>query len=162
MGTSAPRSSGPVAAVLAITIPFLGLWEGIDHVARHQAIDPAGVITYCNGLTNYDDPEVRVGEVFSDAECARLLRGELPRYLRMVDRQIKVVMPPHRYSAVLSFTYNEGEGTLKRSSIKRDMNAGRTGRACDDFLKYDTANHRVLQGLENRRRAERTFCLRED
>ena len=162
MDTPAPRSSGPVAAVLAITIPFLGLWEGIDHVARHQAIDPSGVITYCNGLTNYDNPNVRVGEVFSDAECARLLRGELPRYLRMVDRQIKVAMPPHRYSAVLSFTYNEGEGTLKKSSIKRDMNAGRTGRACDDFLQYDVANHRVLQGLENRRRAERAYCERTD
>jgi GH24 family phage-related lysozyme (muramidase) len=103
-----------------------------------------------------------VGEVFSDAECARLLRGELPRYLRMVDRQIKVAMPPHRYSAVLSFTYNAGEGTLKKSSIKRNMNAGRTTSACDDFLQYDVANHRVLQGLENRRRAERSFCLRED
>ena len=158
MDTPAPRSSGPVAAVLAITIPFLGLWEGIDHVARHQAIDPSGVITYCNGLTNYDNPNVRVGEVFSDAECARLLRGELPRYLRMVDRQIKVAMPPHRYSAVLSFTYNAGESTLKKSSIKRNM----TVMACNDFMKYDVANHRVLQGLENRRRAERSFCLRED
>jgi lysozyme len=80
----------------------------------------------------------------------------------MVDRQIKVAMPPHRYSAVLSFTYNEGEGTLKKSSIKRDMNDGMTVMACNDFMKYDVANHRVLPGLANRRRAERSFCLRED
>src|SRR5450830_1636182 len=111
----APSGRGPIAAVLAITIPFLGLWEGVDHVARHQRIDPAGVITYCNGLTNFDNPDVRVGEVFSDAQCATLLRGELPRYLRMVDRQITVAMPPHRYAAILSFTYNAGEGTLRKS-----------------------------------------------
>ena len=158
----APRGSGAVTIVLTLAIPFLGLWEGIDHVARHQAIDPAGIITYCNGLTNYDNPDVRVGEVFSDAQCAKLLRGELPRYIKMVDRQIKVAMPPHRYTAVLSFTYNEGEGTLHKSSIRRDMNEGLTVQACNDFLKYNMANHKVLQGLTNRRRAERAYCLRED
>lgn len=80
----------------------------------------------------------------------------------MVDRQIHVSMPPHRYSSILSFTYNEGEGTLHRSSIRTDMNAGRTTQACNDLLKYDIANGKVLVGLENRRKAERGYCLRED
>ena len=155
------RSPVP-AAVLVLVVPFLGTWEGIDHVARHQAIDPAGVITYCSGLTNYDDATVRPGQIFSDAQCAKLLAGELPRYWAMVERQIKVEMPPHRGAAILSFTYNEGEGTLHRSSIRTDMNAGRTTQACDDFLKYDMANRKVLVGLENRRKAERLYCLRED
>lgn len=149
-------------AVLAIIVPFLGAWEGIDHVARHQAIDPGGIITYCNGLTNYDNPNIKEGEIFSDAQCAKLLSGELPRYAAMVDRQIHVSMPPHRYSSILSFTYNEGEGTLHRSSIRTDMNAGRTTQACNDLLKYDIANGKVLVGLENRRKAERGYCLRED
>jgi lysozyme len=155
------RSAVPIA-VLALVIPFLGAWEGIDHVARHQAIDPAGVITYCSGLTNYDDATVRPGQIFSDAQCAKLLAGELPRYWAMVKREIKVEMPPHRSAAVLSFTYNEGEGTLHRSSIRRDMNAGRTEQACKDFLKYDIANGKRLVGLDNRRHAEYTYCIRED
>ena len=150
------------AGAVALTVGFLGVWEGCDHVARHQAIDPAGIITYCEGLTNYDDKNIRPGQVFSDADCAKLLAGALPRYIAMVNRQIKVAMPPHRYTAVLSFTWNEGEGTLRKSSIRADMNAGRTPQACNDFLKYDMANHKVLVGLENRRKAERGYCIRED
>lgn len=154
------KKGGAAAAVLAVTC--LCTWEGMDLTAKHQAIDPPGVITACIGETNYDRPDLREGQRFTREECKTRLLQDMPKYAEQVDRCIKVDMPPHRRAAMISFTYNVGGYTLCKSSVARYLNAGNVQKGCDALMLYDRANGKVLRGLENRRAYEREWCLRED
>ena len=146
----------------ALAVIALVNWEGMDLTAKHQRIDPPGVITACIGQTNYDDPDLRIGQRFSPEECKARLLKDLPKYEAQVDRCVHVPMPPHRRAAIISFTYNVGGGALCKSSVGRLLNTGRVREACDGLLNYTRANGKVLQGLLNRRRFERDWCNRED
>lgn len=154
------RNAGAGAAALAVCC--LSTWEGMDLVAKHKNIDPPGVITACIGETNYDRKDLKEGDRFTPDECKRRLLEDMPKYAAEVDKCIHVKMPDHRRAAMISYTYNVGGPTLCKSSVARNMNAGRVKQACDALLLYNRANGRVLKGLDNRRRYERAWCLRED
>ena len=136
-------------------------YEGVDLVAVHNSFDPPGVITYCQGLTNYDDKSVKVGDRFTMDVCNQKFAAVLPKYWAGVVRQIPKAdtFPLDRQKALLSFTYNVGEGNLQKSSVRRYLNAGDVQRGCDAFLLYTKANGKVLKGLVKRREAERKLCL---
>ena len=68
-------------------------------------------------------------------------------------------VPDKSYAAFLSITYNIGEGAWCKSSMVRDLNAGRLKAACDDLLKYKYAHGVVLPGLLKRRQKERAYCM---
>lgn len=147
-----------IAAVLLVATPFIAGFEGLRQVAWHDPIDPKGVNTVCYGHIE----GVQVGDTYTKVQCQEMLKSDLPRYMAMVDRQITVQMPPQRYAAILSFTYNVGEGALKKSSVRRHMNAGRVQEACDALLLYNKSTGVVRRGLVRRREAERVMCLIPD
>lgn len=153
-----PNTPGKAAAWLAICITFTAGWEGLSTKAYK---DPVGVVTICYGVTNHDRP-VRMGDTYSKEECQRMLGEDLLKYKAMMEKCIRVSMPPHRTAAMVSFTYNVGQGNLCKSTVARKMNAGDVRGACDALLMWNKAGGRVLKGLDNRRKAERTLCLRED
>lgn len=156
------RSVTGRAATIGAVFALLVASEGLTHVAKHERIDRSGVITVCIGRTNYDDPTLKAGDKFTTDECYAFLRHDLPKYLNMVERQIHVPVTINQNAALLDFVYNEGENTLKKSSIARDFNAKRYTKACDDLLKYNEAAGVVLPGLVTRRKAERILCLTPD
>lgn len=158
MGSNAKR--GGAAAVLAVAC--LCTWEGMDLTAKHQAIDPPGVITACIGETNYDRKDLKEGQRFTREECKQRLLEDMPKYSAEVDRCVKVDLPSHRRAALISFTYNVGGGNFCKSSVVRYLNAGDVQKGCDALLRYNRANGKVLKGLTNRRRYERDWCLRND
>jgi lysozyme len=146
----------PICATLLCT------FEGIAYTATHEHIDPAGVITFCIGRTNMDDASVRVGQHFTKAQCEKYLTEDIPRYNEQMHRCIPKVQPPHREAALTSFTYNVGQGTVCKSSVAREINAGNITAGCNDLLRYDRAAGVVLKGLKRRREAERALCLQND
>jgi lysozyme len=149
-------------AAAALAVACLCTWEGMDLTAKHQAIDPPGVITACIGETNYDRKDLKAGQRFTEEECKQRLLEDMPKYAAAVDKCVHVDMPPHRRAALISFTYNVGSGTLCKSSVARYLNAGRTQEGCDALLRFNRANGKVLKGLTNRRTYERNWCLRGD
>lgn len=153
-----------VGAGVAICCSFLMAREGFEPVAKHEAADPAGVITWCFGRTNYDDPSVKAGTHFTKPECEQFLADDLPKYAAPVEKCVPSFndMPPHRQAALVSFAYNLGSGTLCKSSVARNLNAGNLKAGCEAMLAFDHANGKVLRGLQLRRQAERDMCLRED
>lgn len=153
---------GVAGAAAALAVAALVQWEGMDLTARHQSIDPPGVITACIGETNYDDPALKAGQKFTPEECKQRLLDDLPKYAAQVDQCIHVEMPPHRRAALISFTYNVGGHALCKSSVSRYINAGDVQRGCNALLLYNKSNGAVRRGLDNRRRFEREWCLRED
>jgi lysozyme len=147
------------AAAAAIATPFIIGWEGYDPVAKQQKIDPPGVITVCNGITNYDLPSLKRGMKFTKDECAGLLRKAIPKYTAPIDKCLKVPVSDYTRAALYSAAYNLGPGTVCKSSMVRKINAGDTRGGCDALLLYTRANGKFLQGLLNRRRAEQKLCL---
>jgi lysozyme len=147
------------AAAIAIATPFVVGWEGFDPVAKQQAIDPPGVITVCNGITNYDLPGLKRGMKFTKDECAALLRNAMPKYAGPIDKCVKVPVSDYTRAALYSAAYNLGPYAVCRGSIVRKINAGDIRGGCNALLLYTRANGKFLQGLLNRRRAEQKLCL---
>lgn len=154
--TPVPGSKAP--AWLAVAITIVAAFEGLYTKAYK---DPVGVTTICYGVTNHDR-KVKMGDRYSKEECVQFLKEDLIKYKKMVDRCIKVDMPPHRTAALVSFTYNVGQGNLCKSSVARKLNAGDVKGGCNALLLYNKAGGKVFRGLERRRAAERELCLRND
>jgi lysozyme len=146
------------AAAIAIAVTIIAAFEGYAPVGHHDRIDPPGVNTVCYGHIE----DVQIGDKYTKVQCEEMLKKDLPRYDAMVDKCIKVPMPPHRRASIISFTYNVGGGALCKSSVARYLNAGDVQRGCDALLAYNKSNGEVRKGLTNRRVAERKLCLMED
>ncbi len=149
---------GIAAAVLAVAIPFVSQWEGFY---GHKYKDSVGVSTICYGATAADG--VDLNRTYTKTECQEMLGRDLPKYDAQAAKCVDVAkLPPHRHAAVISLVYNIGGGAFCKSRIAHDLNAGHVHQACDDFLAYNHGGGRVIQGLTNRRVAERKLCLRDD
>lgn len=152
-------------AGVGICASFLMLHEGYAPVAKHERIDPPGVITWCFGRTNYDDPTVAAGTAFTKPQCEQLLEQDLPKYAAPVQQCIPSFdrLSPSTQAGLVSFAYNLGGGTLCKSSVAREINAGNLAAGCDAMLLYNRVNGHVCDdahcGLGSRRRAERKLCL---
>lgn len=143
---------------LGLALTMVAAFEGLY---THAYKDSVGVTTICYGVTNVDR-RVRMGDHYTKDECKEFLAEDLPKYKAMVDKCIHVPMPPHRTAAMVSFTYNVGQGNLCKSSVARYINAGQPLRGCDALMAWNKAGGRVLRGLTNRRAAEREACRRSD
>ena len=161
---SALRRHGPWAgAGVAICASFLMVHEGYAPVATHERVDPPRVITWCFGRTNYDYPGVKAGTRFNKAQCEQFLSQDLPKYAAPVQECIPTfdTMPPTRQASLVSFSYNLGSGTLCKSKVAHQLNAGNISGGCNAMAAYVRANGKVLQGLVNRRRDEIKLCLKD-
>jgi lysozyme len=59
-----------------------------------------------------------------------------------------------QFDAVLSWTYNLGEGALKSPTMLKKINAGRHEEVPAQIKRWNRAGGKVLKGLERRREAE--------
>lgn len=153
-------SPGAKGAWVGLALTIVAAWEGLY---THAYRDPIGVVTVCYGVTNADRP-VQMGDTYSKEECSEMLKEALPKYNAQAKKCIPDIdnFPPHRHAAIVSFTYNVGQGNLCKSSVARYLNRGDVKRGCDALLLYNKAGGRVLKGLDNRRRQEHAWCLRSD
>lgn len=144
-----PRATG--AAGLSLIRAF----EGFSPVPY---ICPAGFPTVGYGHV------VREGERFeaplSPEEGEALLRADLPRYEGAVCRLIELPLADPCFDALVSFTFNLGEGALSASTLRRLVNAGRLAEAGPQFDRWVFAGARKLPGLVRRRAAERSLWER--
>lgn len=144
----------PHAAIGAIGIAaaLVMHFEGKSNVAYS---DPPGIETICYGHAH----DVKKGDIATDAQCVQFLEGDLDIADNAVKRLVKAVMTIQQEAAFADFVYNEGAGTFQKSSILRDMNAGKTATACNDLLKYTYAGIQKLPGLVKRRQSEYELCM---
>lgn len=146
-------------AVIAIAASMVITFEG----ERFEPyIDIAGVPTVCAGITGSD---VVMGKKYTKQECDVLLAKHLQVAERAVDRSIKRPMPDTMKAALVSLTYNIGQGNFASSTVARRANAGDFRGACEaiEMWKYAKVNGKkvVVRGLVNRRAAEKEMCLRD-
>ena len=141
-----------IAAMLAVAAPFVGGWEGKRNYPYNDIV---GVLTVCYGETRGIE-----SRFYSDDECYEMLNEAVGDYgTTVVERNPELRLYPHQWAAATSLAYNIGKSAYGRSTVARRFDAGRWRSACDNFLAWKYAGGRVVQGLVNRRQAERELCL---
>ncbi|WP_395225489.1 lysozyme [Salmonella sp. SKLX100676] len=106
-----------------------------------------------------DGKPVKPGMMIDEATAERLLNTGLVGYENDVSRLVKVKLTQGQFDALVSFAYNLGARTLSSSTLLRKLNAGDYAGAADEFLRWNKAGGKVLNGLTRRREAERALFL---
>lgn len=147
----------PDEAFLKVAVPFVGEWEGL----RLQAyLDPVGIPTVCYGETK----DVRMGDIYTKAECDAMLARELLDYRARLHRHFTAETLAHRLPvprdvAYGSLAYNVGVGAAGGSTAVKRLNAGDIAGGCEALTWWNKAGGRVWAGLVRRRGAEFDLCM---
>lgn len=135
------------AAGLALIKQFEGL-----RLNAYQ--DMVGVWTIGYGHTG---PDVTPGLVINQQQAEQLLSSDLTRFETGVSRLVSVALNPNQFSALVSFSYNLGLGSLQSSTLLRLLNMGDYAGAAAQFPRWDRAGGREVAGLLRRRQAEKAL-----
>jgi lysozyme len=73
---------------------------------------------------------------------------------KAVRRLVTVPLAAHQYDALVSFTYNVGEGNLAKSTLLKCVNRGDHKQAAKEFSRWNKAGGKTLAGLTRRRASE--------
>jgi lysozyme len=92
-------------------------------------------------------------------EVDDILRDDLNRFERGVERYCPVPLTQGQFDALVSFSFNVGLGTLQRSTLRQKVLRGDMEGAADEFLKYTIGGGKVLKGLVTRRNDERALFV---
>ena len=63
------------------------------------------------------------------------------------------------FDSLVSFAFNLGLGNLQKSTLLKKVNLGKFEEASNEFIKWNRAGGKVLEGLTRRREAERYLFL---
>ncbi|MGX8894001.1 lysozyme [Enterobacter cloacae] len=138
-------------------IALLKEFEGCKLTAYQDSV---GVWTIGYGWTQpVDGKPIRAGMTINQETAERLLKTGLVSYESDVSRLVKVGLTQGQFDALVSFTYNLGARSLSTSTLLRKLNAGDYAGAADEFLRWNKAGGKVLNGLSRRREAERALFL---
>lgn len=138
-------------------IALIKQFEGCKLTAYQDSV---GVWTIGYGWTQpVDGKPIRAGMTIKQETAERLLKTGLVSYESDVSRLVKVGLAQGQFDALVSFTYNLGARSLSTSTLLRKLNAGDYAGAADEFLRWNQAGGKVLNGLSRRREAERALFL---
>lgn len=108
------------------------------------------------GNTFYEDgTPVKPGDKITKERAESLFELIAAEFEAKVRPLIKVNLTENQYSALVSFAYNAGVGNLQKSTMLRKVNANSNDPAIRaEFMKWNKAGGKVLNGLTRRRQAE--------
>lgn len=144
--------------VNAATIALIKRNEGCRLEAYQDSV---GVWTIGYGHTG---PEVVRGLMWTQAQADNCLLLDLDKFQNGVDDLLAghADTSDNEFGAMVSLAYNIGLGNFAHSSVLRFHNSGDKPAAADAFLMWNKAGGEVLEGLDRRRREERTLYLTAD
>ena len=127
-------------------------FEGCELTAY---VCPAGVLTIGIGSTG---PHVYEGMSITEAEAEALLLKDLVRFEKAVNELVTAPLCQGAYDALVSFTFNCGEGAFADSTLLRELNEGKDPNTTAKAQLPRWTNG-GLAGLVHRRAAEvELFC----
>lgn len=156
-----------MAAIVSTLVGFTPQWEGMDKVARRDAIGTGHPVTYCYGQTD-EFGTVKVGQRFTKIECDEKLKESLPKYVYGVANCAERVFPVKVWAALVDGAYNAGISAVCRSPMLKLMNAGQYEAGCNAFSTWYIRSDGVIRkgliarrdGLKgDHRKSERELCL---
>ena len=116
-----------------------------------------GCTTHTNGVP------FQPGEKFTAEELDEIFLWEVSQKAAGVSRLVTVPLSANEFSALVSLAYNIGVGNVGSSTLLRLLNSGAPlATVADQFLLWNRASGRVMDGLTRRRAAEKALFLTPD
>jgi len=137
--------------------------DGVDLIKQFEGFSrtvyfcPAGYPTIGFGHVVKEHEGFATG--IDETEAEELLRQDAQIAERAVLRLINVPLTDGQFDALVSFTYNLGDGALQCSTLRRKINREEHGEVPEQFMRWVWASGHRLKGLVRRRRAERAVFL---
>ena len=129
-------------------------FEGLELNAYR---DQVGVTTIGYGHTG---GSVHMGMAITQDQANQLLASDVAGAVACVNNAVKVDLTQNQFDALVDFVFNLGCARLLSSTLLRDVNAGKSADAAEQFLLWDHAGGVVVPGLLKRRQAERALFLK--
>jgi lysozyme len=123
-------------------------FEGLRLIAY---TDQVGVWTIGWGHTGSG---VHSGMTITEAQAETLLSGDVASAVTAVNQLVTSTINQNQFDALVDFAFNLGNVSLAHSTLLRFINAGDFVSAGPQFLLWDHAGSKVVQGLLDRRKAE--------
>lgn len=108
------------------------------------------------GNTYYQDKRsVKQGDKITQEQADELFEMIMNEFSIMVRKVLKKEISENRFSAIVCFAYNVGMGNLKTSTLLKKVNINPDDETIpSEFLRWNKAGGKVLNGLTRRRQAE--------
>lgn len=123
---------------------------------RLKAYKPVSTEKYWTIGWGHYGPDVKEGQVITQAEADALLAADCQRFADAVDNSANVPLTArlnaNQRDALISFTFNCGAGALRKLCKGRTLPQVR-----DAMALYNKSGGRVLKGLERRRAVEQAL-----
>lgn len=94
------------------------------------------------------------GMVISQSYADELLEGEIVEYEDYVKAAVTAPLSQNQFDALVSWTFNLGNGNLKASTMLKVLNSGDYEGVPAQMKRWNKAGGKVLEGLIRRREAE--------
>jgi len=117
----------------------------------------AGVPTIGYGSTYYENGvRVTMNDLpISKDRAFELLKITASRFAIKVENLLKKPVTQNQFNALVSFAYNVGSGALASSTLLKLVNINpNDAMIAKEFLKWNKASGKPIQGLTNRRMKE--------
>ena len=135
---------------VSLCADFIKSFEG-ERLKAYQC--SAGVWTIGVGHTKGVKPNDRV----TKEESRKLFAQDLITFKFEMLPLVKVDVTQGQFVALLSFVFNLGITSFKTSTLLKKLNQGDYVGASNEFLRWKFANGKVVEGLLNRRKAEKAL-----
>ena len=135
---------------------FIARFEGCvlkmyNDPSRHATIG-VGHLIHLGPINGREPQEFRNG--ITRKRAMELLMNDADKAARSVRRLIKVPLKQHQRDALISFTFNCGEGALASSTLRKRLNRGESAAVPQELNKWVLSGGKRLPGLIRRRKAE--------
>lgn len=125
---------------------------GFEAYRSTPYLDSAGLPTVCVG---HMDRKIDMRREYTEGECAALFKADLAITEAAIAAYVNVPLTANQRAALQSFIFNVGAEAFRTSTLLRKLNAGDYAGAAKQFDRWILADGVKVQGLVNRRAAER-------
>ncbi len=136
---------------------------GLDLIKRFEGCklkayqDAVGIWTIGYGHTG---PNVHDGLTITQKQADDILAQDVGRFASGVAANVRVSLTQSEFDALVSFAFNVGLGAFKTSTLLRLLNDNADRNVvASQFLRWNKAGDKVLEGLTKRRNAVKALFL---
>jgi lysozyme len=137
-------------------------WEGL---VLHEYPDSGGAPTIgighlltrserTSGKIAIGDQALDYRDGLTEQQCWDLLDQDLDVAERAVNAAVTVALNQNQFDALVSFTFNVGEGAFRGSTLLKLLNQGQYNEVPAQLRRWVRDNGQIVQGLVNRREKE--------
>lgn len=155
-----------IVAFVAAGLPVTAAYVGYDLTLPSEGLvlspysDPVGLKTACVGHLYTKTDKVKAK--YTEEECMKIFAEDYKKHRSELDKVVKVEYASEwEHEALTDFTFNNGIGNVKSSTLLSLVNQGKHKEACTQLTRWVFAKGKKLAGLVKRRDNTVPYCLGE-